>query len=72
MFCEERTALLETLADKYHDMPAALGLASNGGLLEVLTSAGGSWTIIVTSPHGVSCVLAAGESWKTYRTEPEA
>ena len=40
----------------------ALGLASNGGLLEVLTSGnGGTWTIILTMPNGVSCLVAAGK-----------
>lgn len=71
MFCEERTALLEVLTGRYDETPAALGIASSGGLVEVLTSGSGTWTIIVTSPQGVSCVVAAGEIWRNFRTEPE-
>jgi hypothetical protein len=32
-------------------------------LIEVLTSAKGSWTIISTQPSGHSCLVAAGEHW---------
>ena len=43
----------------------ALGLASNGGIVEVLTSdEGGTLTIIITMPNGVSCMVAAGEYWE--------
>lgn len=65
--------MLALLAGKYDEVPSAIGIASGGGLVEVLTSDSGSWTIIVTSPHGQSCVVAAGEAWKTLRrSDPEA
>ena len=42
-----------------------MGLANNGGVLEILVSQSSeSWTIIVTMPNGVSCLVAAGESWE--------
>ena len=32
--------------------------------MEVLTSPdGGTWTIIVTTPQGFACLVAAGEGW---------
>ncbi len=48
----------------YSEIPVAMGLASNGGVIEVLASENGSWTLLVTMPDGTSCVLAAGESWE--------
>jgi len=44
----------------------ARGVTSGGGLVEVLTDAkGATWTIIVTTPEGVSCLVADGEGWRT-------
>ncbi len=62
--CGERNDFLSHLKRQYHEAPAAMGLASNGAVLEVLTSKRGSWTVIVTRPDGTSCVVAAGESWE--------
>ena len=43
----------------------AIGLANNGGVIEVLSSqTGTSWTIIITMPNGTSCMIAAGENWE--------
>ena len=45
-----------------------MGLTSTGSMLEVLTSpAGGSWTVIMTMPNGVSCLVAAGENWESVK-----
>jgi hypothetical protein len=63
--CGRRTDLLKELADRYKEAPVAIGLASNGSLLEVLSSGGGTtWTIIITAPNGTSCLVAAGEDWR--------
>ena len=43
--------------------PVAMGLVSDGNVLEVATSSSGSWTIVVTLPTGLSCAVAAGEKW---------
>ena len=41
-------------------------MASNGDVLEVLAASedGISWTIIVTMPKGMSCLLAAGKNFE--------
>jgi hypothetical protein len=62
--CGERGDFLGHLSNSYHERPVAMGLVSNGALLEVLASDKGSWTIIVTRPDGTSCVVAAGEAWE--------
>ncbi len=64
--CDERTNVLQLLSDKYKEAPVAIGVTNNGGLVEVLsTGNGGTWSIIVTTPQGMSCLVAAGEGWKS-------
>jgi hypothetical protein len=63
--CQKRAELLKGLSHSYNERPIAMGLATNGGVLEVLTSGTGqSWTIIVTMPDGMACMVAAGQSWE--------
>ncbi len=63
--CDDREAVLEKLAKKYQEAPVAVGVTSSGGLVEVLTTSDGStWTIIVTTTDGISCLVAAGEGWR--------
>ena len=65
MACGDRSDVLAQLGAKYHEAPSAIGIANNGGLLELLTTADGStWTLIVSMPNGISCLLAAGEDWQ--------
>jgi hypothetical protein len=63
--CSKRQDLIAQLATKYKEAPVAIGLGSNGNLIEVLTSDdGATWTIIQTAPTGIACMVAAGESWQ--------
>jgi hypothetical protein len=74
--CNERKNVLDLLANKYKEAPVALGVTNSGGLVEVLTAdKGQTWTIIVTTPQGMSCLVAAGEGWRSMDrpdTDPEA
>jgi hypothetical protein len=64
--CTARDQVLGHLGSNYSETPVAMGLANNGGVIEVLSSGSGTtWTIIITMPSGVSCLLAAGESWES-------
>jgi len=62
--CGERSRFLDQLGQHYGERVSAVGLVSNGTLLELMTSEKGSWTILITQPNGVSCVVATGESWE--------
>ncbi len=63
--CRPHDDVLPHLAQKYDEVPVAIGVTNSGGLVEVLTTAdGGTWTIIVTTPQGISCLVAAGEGWR--------
>ena len=70
--CGERDKVLDQLAQKYQEAPVAIGVTTTGGLIEVLTAAKGeTWTIIVTTPQGMSCMVAAGEGWRDIRLQPQ-
>ncbi len=63
--CNNRDKVLGMLAAKYKEVPVALGVTNNGGLIEVLSAGdGNTWTIIITTPQGMSCLVAAGEGWR--------
>jgi hypothetical protein len=63
--CGPHTEVIKALGDKFHETQAATALTSAGTLLEVLTARDGStWTIIVSRPDGLSCIVAAGQNWQ--------
>ena len=63
--CNTRDSVMSQLKDKYNEEPTAIGVTHNGGLIEVITSPGGkTWSIVITSPQGMSCLVAAGEGWR--------
>jgi hypothetical protein len=62
--CGERDAILKSLEQKHQETRQALGLSADGGVLEVLVSPGGGWTILVTYPKRPTCVVAVGEAWQ--------
>ena len=63
--CNQRDDVLDHLAQKYQEVPVAIGVTSRGGLVEVLSTGDGqTWTIIISSPDGNACMVAAGEGWR--------
>ena len=64
--CNDRDLIIARLASQFSEAPVALGLTSAGGLLEVTTTENGEeWTILITSPQGISCIVATGENWRS-------
>ena len=63
--CHDHSELAKQLGAKYKEAPVSIGLQSNGNLLQVFASKdSGSWTILSTTPKGMSCILAAGKRWE--------
>ena len=63
--CLDRDVALKHLAKNYGEVPVAAGLINQGGLIEVLTTIDGStWTILITTPNGLSCYVTDGEGWR--------
>ena len=71
MICGSREALVAALTDHYDEKQESVGLSGNGLLMEFFTSTSGSWTILLSSPQGSSCIIATGDSWQR-TTEPGA
>ena len=67
--CGTRDALLKQLTDEYKESPISMALAANGSVVEVTRSDKGTWTILLTNPRGVTCLMAAGESWETLKSK---
>lgn len=64
--CHDHTELAVMLEQKFAEQRAALGLQSDGRLVEVFVAEDGtSWTIVVTRPDGWSCIVAVGENWES-------
>ncbi len=62
--CGERTVIVQRLQEKYGETRQSMGLQQNNGVVEIFASAdSGTWTILVTMPNGMSCLVAAGEAW---------
>ncbi len=66
--CVDRAAMLDVLATEYGEQLTEVKMVENYGLVEVLRSPSkGSWTIILSKPSGISCMLAAGEGLGPFR-----
>jgi hypothetical protein len=64
--CAKRAELLAHLESKFQEGRVAIGLADNGNLLEIFTSKDGStWTVAMTTPTGITCLLATGQNWES-------
>lgn len=69
--CGARAGVVQGLENRYSEKPIAAGLDHNGALVEVLTAPdGATWTILVSMPNGMSCVVSTGESWQTRAPTP--
>ena len=62
--CGKRVDFIKALNDKYQESGKAIGIAGQVNLVEVFASKAGTWTILVTTPEGKSCIIAAGSSWE--------
>ncbi len=69
--CDARTTVLKMLNGTFDEKPNAMGLANNGTVVEVLKSEERTWTIIMTAPNGVSCMLATGKHWQVVVTRAD-
>lgn len=69
--CAPRDDVVDLLAERHDESPRAAGLVNGGVLLEVWAADNGSWTIFLTDPHGISCMVAAGEDFSMSPAAPD-
>ena len=66
MLCVDRVDMLNRLASEYGEELIEVKMMEEHGLLEVLKSRSkGTWTLLLTKPGGISCVLATGKGLDT-------
>jgi len=62
--CAPRADVVAHLDQKYSETRRSIGLAANSTVMEVFASdATGTWTITITTPQGITCLIASGQSY---------
>ena len=65
MVCGKRADMVRQLSEKYGETRRSMGLAEGRGVVELYASEEtGSWTILITSPQGTACMMAAGQAFQ--------
>lgn len=68
--CGPRSTVVTSLLDKYGEQVQGIGLAANGAVMEVFASEDtGTWTVAVTLPNGMMCIIASGQSYERVTAE---
>ena len=64
MACGTRDSVVEKLGEKYGEVRRGGGLAGPTTIFEIWASdVTGTWTILKTTPNGLTCILAVGDGW---------
>ena len=70
VYCGPRKAIVMRLAGGLHERPSSVALTNDGQLLEVLKSDTDlTWVILMTSPQGLSCIVAEGDHWQSKKMD---
>jgi hypothetical protein len=70
--CGKRDDIVSRLESGYQEFNSAMGMSTNGSLIELFTSDKGTWTLMLTQPDGVSCLIAAGQNWESFNSAKQA
>ncbi|MBB3592305.1 type IV secretory pathway VirB2 component (pilin) [Rhizobium sp. BK529] len=68
--CAGRSEIVNFLDSNFAEKLTAVGLINQNAILEVYAAKSGTWTLVITDVHGISCVLLSGDSWETLPTLP--
>jgi hypothetical protein len=61
--CGLREDMGKMLLQRFGEEPKAAGAIGDDRVVELLISQTGSWTLLVTTPDGRSCVMTGGDDW---------
>jgi len=63
--CAPRDLIIDRLTEQYSETQRSIGLAANSTIVEQYGSDNtGTWSIVVTNPNGMSCLVAAGNAFE--------
>ena len=73
--CAPRDSFVKALSDKYHEEPIARAMTKRiDGQINVVevfrSKKGETWSILVTTAEGKTCIFGAGENWTDVEPEP--
>lgn len=64
VLCINRDALVDALKKDSGEFLAGQGLVRGGKrMVELYASTSGSWSVVMTRPDGVSCMISMGTDW---------
>lgn len=67
--CAARETVVDRLANAYGETVQSMGLGANNGIVEIFASTQtGTWTITVTMPNGMTCLVASGQAFEDIST----
>jgi hypothetical protein len=70
IYCGPRKALLLKLTNDRDQQPSSVALTNDGQLLEVVKRDSDlAWAILITSPQGLSCIIATGDNWQNKKID---
>lgn len=68
--CGKRDVVVTQLTEKYGETRRGMGVANNNAVMEMFASdTSGSWTITVTTPNGMMCLVASGQGYEAMAEE---
>lgn len=69
--CFDSDKLATDLEANFGEAVTAIGVNSRGRMVQVFSSARGTFTIVLTSPGGPSCIVDSGDSWFYEEPKPK-
>jgi hypothetical protein len=70
--CSLHKDIVGLLDSRYHERLVSYGISANKrDKIEVYISAKGTFTVLATSPNGISCILAAGDNFEMGKVPKE-
>ncbi|MEM0946992.1 MAG: hypothetical protein AAGK37_06275 [Pseudomonadota bacterium] len=71
--CGPRDKVVSTLGDLYGETRQSIGIGTSGQVMEVYANLDeGTWTITITLPSGMTCLMASGQSFEALAEEVPA
>lgn len=67
--CAPRPDLVELLTERDGESWRFSGTAQNGSVVETFAADNGNWTVLITRPDGISCLLASGAAFQANANE---
>lgn len=65
--CGKHDTIVAALKSNYQEERRAIALAATAGVVELYVSPAGTWSMVVTTPNGITCIAAAGKAWQALK-----